>query len=61
MQFNVKGRPYFLQFVPEEGRWFLFSPGPTGIERIAIADDTALPIPGGVIIPFEEQGSQLLN
>ncbi len=61
MHFDIKGRAYFLQFVSDEGRWLLFRPGPRGVKRIAIADDTALPLPGGVIIPFEEQSTHLLN
>ncbi len=55
------GQNYFLHFVAEEGQWFLFKPTFQGVERIAVADDTALPILGGVIIPFEYDGRTKLN
>ncbi len=61
MQFEVMGQNYFLHFVAEEGQWFLFKPTFQGVERIAVADDTALPILGGVIIPFEYDGRTKLN
>lgn len=61
MQFEVNERNYFLHFVAEEGRWFLFTPTQRGMERIAIADDTALPIVGDVIIPFEYDGQSNMN
>ena len=33
MQFEVKGKQYFLAFVEDERRWFVFSPSPQGIQR----------------------------
>jgi hypothetical protein len=39
MNFEVKGQSYFLNFVPEQGQWFLFTPTATGIHRIPVAND----------------------
>jgi hypothetical protein len=39
MNFEVNGRPYSLNFVPEQGQWFLFTATATGIHRIPVASD----------------------
>jgi hypothetical protein len=39
LQFEVNNRPYFLNFVPEKGRWFLFKATRTGIESVPVVDD----------------------
>lgn len=54
MQFEVNGQSYFLNYLPDEERWALFRPGPQGIEQIPVAEDSAQPMFGGVIIPFDE-------
>jgi hypothetical protein len=41
MQFRIKGKDYFLSFVEEEGRWYLFAPTLTGVERIPMYVDAA--------------------
>jgi hypothetical protein len=48
MQFTVNGKTYFLNFVPDEGRWFLFQATSRGIRRIPVIDDAA-PITGPVL------------
>ena len=50
MQFEVKGKQYFLGFVAQEGKWFVFTPTNKGVQRIPISDDDALPFVGGVVI-----------
>ena len=50
MQFEVRGQPYFLSFVAEEGRWFVFTPTSKGVQRIPVVDDEALPFVGNVVI-----------
>jgi hypothetical protein len=50
LQFEVKGKQYFLGFVAEEGKWFVFTPGTKGVHRIPVVDDEALPFVGGVVI-----------
>ncbi|MGI9103818.1 MAG: hypothetical protein ACR2IF_15365 [Terriglobales bacterium] len=39
MQFEVNGQNYFLNFVPEKGRWFLFQPTRTGFTVLPVVDD----------------------
>jgi hypothetical protein len=39
MNFEVKGQAYFLNFVPDEGQWFLYTPTSTGIQRIPVTSD----------------------
>ena len=57
MQFEVLGQQYFLKYLDDEKRWFLFRPSPNGIEQIPVEEDSAQPLFGGVIIPFEEQST----
>jgi hypothetical protein len=57
MRFEVNGRPYFLNYLEDEGRWTLFRPGPHGFEQIAVEEDTAQPLFGRVIIPIEAEGT----
>ena len=52
MQFEVNGKQYFLGFVTEEGRWFLFTPTPRGIRKMQVVDDSA-PFMGPVL-PADE-------
>ena len=33
MQFQVNGKDYFLAFVEDEGRWYVFAPTASAIER----------------------------
>ena len=39
MQFQIKGQDYFLAFVEQEKRWYVFSPTPQGINRIPVYVD----------------------
>lgn len=43
MQFEINGQNYFLSYVEEEGRWYVFSPTATGLNRIPVYVDA----PGG--------------
>ncbi len=61
MQFEVNGQNYFLQFSPDEKHWVLFRPVEDGVEEIEIADDTAQPEFGGVIIPFGSDDRGTVN
>jgi hypothetical protein len=31
---------FFVNFVPEEGRWYCFAPTATGVQRIPVSMDT---------------------
>jgi hypothetical protein len=39
LQFEIKGQEYFLAFVEEERRWYVFAPGAQGMERIPVYQD----------------------
>ena len=39
MQFQIKGQDYFLAFVEQEKRWYVFSPTAQGINRIPVYVD----------------------
>lgn len=59
MRFEVKGQPYFLNYLDDEGHWALFRPGPYGFEQVAVEEDTAQPLFGGVIIASEEEAQSI--
>lgn len=59
LRFEVNGQMFFVNFVPEEGRWYCFAPTGTGVQRIPVSMDTA---------PFEaftvavgEQAKEVVN
>ena len=56
MHFKVKGVPYFLNFVPEQGRWLLYQATPTGIRRISLVDDARLGSSGFLFAPQSGEG-----
>ncbi|HXY15533.1 MAG TPA: hypothetical protein VEI26_13615 [Terriglobales bacterium] len=41
MKFEVNGQQYFLGFVEQEKRLYLFAPTPTGMNRIPVYVDGA--------------------
>ena len=54
MHFQVNGQPYFVNFVPAEGKWFMFAPSPHGMQRIPVADDAHLHFDKFVMMPDGE-------
>jgi hypothetical protein len=46
LQFQIKGKDYFLAFVEDEKRWYVFSPTAQGINRIAVYIDAVNEKPG---------------
>jgi hypothetical protein len=40
LRFEVNGQMFFVNFVPEEGRWYCFAPTATGVQRIPVSMDT---------------------
>ena len=44
MQFELNDNLYFVDFVAAEGRWYVFSPTDTGIQRIPVASDAPLQV-----------------
>ena len=49
MQFEINGKQYFLNFVEQQGRWFLFTPARDGFEAIPIVDDDAVLLKAGTL------------
>jgi hypothetical protein len=43
MNFQVKGQEYFLAFVEDERRWFVFAPTAQGVQRIPVYVDAPGP------------------
>src|SRR5205823_4329933 len=41
LQFQVKGQDYFLAFVEQEKRWYVFAPTPQAVHRIPVYLDAA--------------------
>jgi hypothetical protein len=57
LQFEVNGKEYFLAFVEDERRWYLFSPMPQGLHRIPVYVDA----PAYQRISTLEDGKQVTN
>lgn len=54
MNFEFNGQTFFLNFVPDEGRWFLYAPTPFGMQRMAVADDAHVQYDTFVMPPVTE-------
>jgi hypothetical protein len=53
VQFEVNGQNYFLDFVEDERRWFVFAPTMTGINRIPVYVDA--PAAGKIVLADESK------
>jgi hypothetical protein len=51
LQFEVNGKQYFLAFVEEERRWYVFSPSQQGIQRWPVYVDGAAAEKGALAEP----------
>ena len=40
LQFKIKDQDYFLAFVEQENRWFVFAPTAHGLRRIPVYEET---------------------
>jgi len=59
LRFEVNGQMFFVNFVPEEGRWYCFAPTPGGVQRIPVATDSA---PFDMFtVPVDEQAKETVN
>ena len=54
LQFEVEDQTYFLNFVPDEGRWYVFSPTEDGIIKTPVAMDAA-PFENFAFAPEEDE------
>ena len=55
MQFQVNEQNYFLDFIPEEGRWFVFKPTRSGVEVVPIVDDDAPASEDELAVPLDTE------
>jgi hypothetical protein len=54
MNFEFNGQTFFLNFVPDEGRWFLYAPTAMGMQRMPVADDAHMHFDTFVMPPIME-------
>jgi hypothetical protein len=57
LQFEVNGQTYFLAFVEEDRRWYVFAPTSAGVRRIPVYVDA--PISGKIVLA--EEGKPTLS
>jgi len=60
LRFEVNGQMFFVNFVPEEGRWYCYAPTATGVRRIPVAMDTA-PFAASFMVAADEQAKEIVN
>jgi hypothetical protein len=59
LRFEVNGQMFFVNFIPEEGRWFCFAPTATGVQRIPVSMD-ASPFEA-FTVAVDEQEKEVVN
>jgi hypothetical protein len=59
LRFEVNGQIFFVNFVPEEGRWYCFAPTATGMQKIPVSMDTAPFME--FTVSLEEQAKEVVN
>jgi hypothetical protein len=59
LRFEVNGQMFFVNFVPEEGRWYCFAPTATGVQRIPVSID-ASPFEA-FTVAVDEQAKEVVN
>jgi hypothetical protein len=59
LRFEVNGQLFFVNFVPEEGRWYCYAPTATGVQRVPVSTDAA---PFEVFaVPADERTKEIVN
>jgi len=51
---------FFVNFVPEEGRWFCYAPTPMGMQKIPVSMDGAL-FDASYTVALDEQAKEIVN
>jgi len=59
LRFEVNEQMFFVNFVPEEGRWYCFAPTATGVQRIPVSMDAA-PFEA-FAVAVDEQAKEVVN
>ncbi|MGA2965727.1 MAG: hypothetical protein ABSD64_05895 [Terriglobales bacterium] len=60
MRFEVNGQIFFVNFIPEEGRWYCFAPTATGMQKIPVSLD-ASPFEASYTVSLDEQAKEIVN
>jgi len=61
LRFEVNGQSYLLSFNPNEGRWYLLTPGIDGrVKAIPVIDDAEGFMPN-MIVPMGDEGPAVVN
>jgi len=60
LRFEVNGQMFFVNFVPEEGRWYCYAPTATGVQRIPVATDSE-PFDAPIMLAMDEQAKEVVN
>jgi hypothetical protein len=59
LRFEVNGQMFFVNFVPEEGRWYCYAPTETGLQKIPVSMDAA-PFEA-FTVDVDEQAKEVVN
>jgi hypothetical protein len=59
LRFEVNEQMFFVNFVPEEGRWYCFAPTATGMQKIPVSMD-ASPFEA-FTVALDEQAKEVVN
>ena len=59
LRFEVNGQMFFVNFVPEEGRWFCYAPTPFCLQKIPVSMD-ASPFQA-YTVALDEQAKEVVN
>jgi hypothetical protein len=50
---------FFVNFVPEEGRWYCYAPTPHGVQRMPVSSDAPLVV--SFSVPAHGQADEIVN
>jgi len=59
LRFEINGQMFFVNFVPEEGRWYCYAPTATGMQKIAVSMDST-PF-DSFTMQQDEQAKEVIN
>ena len=59
LRFEINGQMFFVNFVPEEGRWYCYAPTATGIQKIPVSIDST-PF-DSFTMQQDEQAKEIVN
>jgi hypothetical protein len=59
LRFEVNGQMFFVNFVPEEGRWYCYAPSASGMQKIPVSMD-ATPF-DSFTLQQDEQAKEVVN